>query len=67
MTIVPAGVSDSEKATLLDLLQGVIRTACDNDSMSVSAYADALRVLAEHGRCRIIKELGDRVIVEWAK
>jgi hypothetical protein len=49
----------------LDLLQDVVTTACGSDSNGVSAYADALRTLAKHGRCRIIKDQGKRVIVEW--
>jgi hypothetical protein len=57
----------TERDELLDSLCEVVRTACGNDSASISAYADAMRVLSAHGRCRIVKEfpLADRIIVEW--
>jgi hypothetical protein len=56
---------------LLETLADVINQACSGpdgelDSMALSAYADGLRVLAEHGRVRITHEAGRRVIAEWS-
>ena len=53
------------RSRLLDLLQEVVRDACGEDSQGMSSYAEALRLLAEQGRCRIVKDVGRRVIVEW--
>ena len=55
---------------LLDMLADVIGQACYRDgglldSMAISAYADALRLLAEYGRVEIIKDVGRRVIARW--
>jgi hypothetical protein len=36
------------------------------DSMAISDYADALRLLAKHGKFRITKEAGRRVFGYWA-
>lgn len=56
---------------LLDILEDVLSQACLTDaedgsrlfdSMAISAYADGLRVLAEHGRVDIVNEYGRRVI-----
>ena len=55
------------RSRLLNLLQEVVRDACGTDSQGMSSYAEALRTLAKHGRCRIVKEYGRRVIVEWIK
>lgn len=53
-------------AEALDLLQDVLSQACpDGDSRALSAYADGLRYLAEHGRFKIEKEYGRRVIGEF--
>lgn len=63
--------SMSETDELLDTLENVLSQACltDDDegnhifdSMALSAYADGLRVLAEHGRVDIVNEYGRRVI-----
>ncbi len=37
------------------------------DSMALTSYADAMRLLAKHGRLIIKKEVGRRVIGEWVK
>ena len=56
---------------LLETLAEVIDQACGEpdgilDSQALSAYADGLRVLAQHGRVRITEEHGRRVIAEWS-
>jgi hypothetical protein len=55
----------------LDALEDVISQACygsgaddEFDSMALSAYADGLRLLAEHGRVVIVREYGRRVIAK---
>jgi len=63
--------TDKEKE-LLDALEGMVNHACLGmgnilDSMSVTAYADAMRLLAEYGRIKITGESGKRVIGEWVK
>ena len=58
-------LAQEQNESHLDSLQDVVTTACRSDSNGISAYADALRTLAQHGRCRIIKDQGKRVIVEW--
>lgn len=37
------------------------------DSMALSANADAMMVLAEHGKLKIVHEYGRRVIGKWVK
>lgn len=37
------------------------------DSMALSAYADAMRLLADHGRLVIIDQAGRRVIAKWVR
>lgn len=54
---------------LLDILHDVIKTACTDtddklDSMAMTSYAEAMRLLAEHGRIKIKSEYGRRVIAE---
>ena len=51
---------------LLDALHDCVNQAClvngEYDSMALSAYADALELLEEHGRVKITEEFGRRVI-----
>ena len=59
-----------EKELLLDVLSDVINQACFTkdkkiDSMATTAYAEGIRMLAEHGKVRILKEHGRRIIAEW--
>jgi hypothetical protein len=54
-----------DRAFLVDMIQELVAQACGTDSMSISAYSDALRFLANEGRCRIVLDHGKRVIVEW--
>jgi len=63
-------MTEEEAKELLDTLADVINQACNDtdgvlDSMALSAYGDAIRLLAEYGRVRIISEYGRRVIAEW--
>jgi hypothetical protein len=58
-------LAQEQNESHLDSLQDVVTTACGSDSNGISAYADALRTLEQHGRCRIIKDQRKRVIVEW--
>ena len=64
----PDVFSDVNRSVTLsptELLESVVRTACENDSQGVADYADALRYLASVGRCRIIVDAGNLVRVEW--
>lgn len=60
-----------EVSVLLDALEDAITQACEEngelDSVGLSAYAHALRVLAKHNRVEITSEFGRRVIAEWVK
>lgn len=62
-----------DKQELIDVLRWVIVQACEVpnhegdailDSMALSAYADALRLLERYGVVRIKNEVGRRVIAE---
>jgi len=65
----------AQVAELLDTLADVIQQACSGpgdrwqslDSMALSAYADGIRLLAEHGRVEVIDEAGRRVIAKWVR
>lgn len=59
---------------LLEHLIDVVNQACGTvtydretilDSMAISAYADAMRVLAKYERLTIDEEYGRRVIGHW--
>jgi len=62
-----------ERDELLDALCDLVDQHCtyDNadglDSMALSADADALRLLAKHGRVTITSEHGRRVLGRWVK
>jgi hypothetical protein len=60
-----------ERAEVLEALEDVVNQACGADghldSMALSAYAAALRLLARLGRVTIRSEAGRRVIGEWVK
>jgi hypothetical protein len=56
-----------DEMALLDVLEDVIWQACSDeagviDSMATSAYAEGIHVLVEHGRLRVVREHGRRVI-----
>jgi len=51
-------IDDQPARSTIDPLQEVVRDACGEDSMGLSPYVEVLRVLAEHGRCRIVRERG---------
>lgn len=57
-----------KEGELLEVLQDVVWQACyvrdanRLDSMALSAYADAIRLLARYERVRIVSEHGRRVI-----
>jgi hypothetical protein len=58
-----------QRIELLDALDDVLAQACLTDdgtldSMALSAYADGLHLLAEHGRVVIIQQNGRRVIAK---
>jgi hypothetical protein len=58
-----------QRIELLDALDDVLAQAClmpdgTLDSMALSAYADGLELLAEHGRVVIIQQNGRRVIAK---
>lgn len=55
----------SDRQELINLIQDLVIQSCDRDSFAISAYADAMRLLAREGRCRILSEGGRRVIIEW--
>lgn len=50
---------------LLDIIEGLVRQDCGNDSQAITAYRDAMHILADAGRCTVLKSVGRRVIVEW--
>lgn len=60
---------------LLDALANMVRQHCvpndspgkELDSMALSTNADAMRLLAEHGRFVIMRDTGRRVIGYWKK
>lgn len=62
----------SDTGELLDVLEHCLNQACGSvddtgieyDSMALSAYAEGLRLLAQHGRVTITHEAGRRVIAE---
>lgn len=56
---------ESDRTQLVDMIQELVRQSCANDSMAISVYAKAMRLLAQEGRCKIISECGRRVIVVW--
>ena len=63
--------SDRER-DLLVILADVVNQGCHVDagvvdSMALSAYADAMRVLADYGVLIIDHEAGRRVIGHWAE
>jgi len=45
----------------------IVSFAQSLDSMALSAYADGIRLLAEHGRVEVIDEAGRRVIAKWVR
>ena len=61
----------AEAEELLDALEDVVGVALGNDngaelhSQDLSAYADALRLLARHGRAEIVSEDGNCVLARW--
>jgi len=65
MVVVPA----DELQEMVDLIRDAVAQACDNsgvlDSMAISTWADAMRLLARHGRLVIDDDKGRRVIGRW--
>ncbi len=55
----------SDRQELVNLIQDLVIQSCNTDSFAISAYAEAMRLLAREGRCRILSECGRRVIIEW--
>lgn len=61
-----------EREPLIDIIEDLVQQACwlpaegDRpamlDSMALSTYANAIRFLANEGRCTITHEVGRRVI-----
>jgi len=66
-------VETEKEKELLETLEDVINQACGRsrddciDSMALTAYAGAMRLLAKYGRIKIINDVGRRVIGEWVK
>lgn len=56
---------EPDREQLIDMVQELVQQSCGNDSAAITGYADAMRLLAAEGRCRIVSEGGRRVIVEW--
>lgn len=62
-----------ERDALLEALCDVVDQHCTYDSadgldsMALSSDADALRLLAKHGRVTILNEHGHRVLARWVK
>lgn len=62
----------ADQRGIVMLLHDVIRQSCQGDdgvidSMALSAYADAIRFLAEEGKLRIETDIGRRVIAREKK
>jgi hypothetical protein len=62
----------AKRRDLLEALADVTNQACtmpsgELDSVALSAYASAMRTLAEHGVIEITSEVGRRVIGKWRK
>jgi hypothetical protein len=57
----------AEAEELLDALEDVVGVAIGDElnSHGMSAYADALRLLARHGRAEIVSEDGNCVLARW--
>ncbi|MHB1630649.1 MAG: DUF1653 domain-containing protein [Acidithiobacillus sp.] len=56
---------EPDRERLIDTIQELVQQSCGNDSAAITGYANAMRLLAAEGRCRIVSEGGRRVIVEW--
>lgn len=65
-TVTELALKTAAEKQLLDALDDVINQACCEgdlvDSMALSAYADAMRLLEEYGRLEIRTDRGRRVI-----
>lgn len=57
----------NDRKELVDLIQDLVEQSCGKDSCAISVYAEAMRLLAKEGRCRIVDECGRRVLVEWVQ
>jgi hypothetical protein len=66
--------ADEKKEELVDALGEMVNQHCDVgdedgkrclDSMALSSNEHAMRVLVKHGKIRIKKEYGRRVVGEW--
>lgn len=57
----------TEKEHLLEVIENLVKQSCPNDSMAITAYAEAMRLLAKEGRCTILQDHGRRVIVAWGE
>jgi hypothetical protein len=64
---------DDQIANLVDVLFETISQACEIengglfDSMALSAYASAMRLLADYGKMEIVEEAGRRVVARRTK
>lgn len=58
-------LENSTKKELILLIRELVEQSCINDSMAISVYAEAMRLLAKEGHCKILHEVGRRVIVDW--
>lgn len=59
-----------ELARARDCIACMIAQTCEGphgtiDSNAITAFADAMHFLSDHGRLKITKEFGRRVIGEW--
>jgi hypothetical protein len=55
----------NDRVFLVDMIQSLVEQSCGTDSMAISTYAEAMRFLANEGRCKIVREYGRRVFIEW--
>lgn len=69
----PFCVFEAERIELLDAVEDAVLQSCATelegvfDSMAISSLADAMRLLAKHGRLVIETEVGRRVIARRKK
>lgn len=59
-----------EESDVLEVVEGVVRQACTMDdgtldSMALTYYRDAIKLLAQAGRVEIVSEAGRRIIARW--
>lgn len=68
--LTPTELMLRQREELIDALADCVAQSCTTDdgeldSMALSTYADALRLLQKWGRVEVTSEYGRRVIARW--